>query len=1005
MAILPPVNAATGGTPNDPTRAFWERARLEADRYGPDPWIFVRELLQNARDAGADEVRFHVFDREGPDATVICQDNGEGMTFDHARRFLFALYASSKEGKKNQAGKFGVGFWSVLRFEPLGIIIRSRPREGEAWGVSIDGTLEQVVPVDPPAHVGTEVILRRARREGRDSRLEHRIYDAVWQSARYLSQRDNPLEPLGIAVNGRPANAPFELDAPSASFQRGPLRGVVGLGAAPRVELFSRGLRVRSAACLEDLLSSAGRHTSWMRVQFTELSGGLAPQALLESPALEVMLSRSDARETRGLRRLVRLAQRELERLMERQLAAARPMPWRSRALSWVQERLRALSRLSRADAAVVAAAALVAIGMIWRGSTASSDELAPAAPSASAPAQVAAASSPAPAARPPGRPYQDLGSRYRGPSVDGLAADEVEAIGLRYRPGDRPQHFAALTFSRLGPDGSPIQEAVPRPVASYAPAATCPPGRCLQLELPLRTPTRAVRVPVPTGHRVVGASVTMEGQQAPRLRASADGRPIVVLVSPGEGLLRYRTVLASDPNLAPVPNPPELPARLGRRARQLRLQPVARRVAVLLELVRRRVAYDDSPTTARQHREAVARRQGFINRTLAIGAGDCDVQNGLLTALLHAAGVPARLAVGYLGDRGSVLPWVHAWVEYFDEGGRWQILDASETSAGQARVARSGGPSLDDPVEAFAVADAASASAPAGAAAPTAAVLPAPVLPTAAGRAPGPVARPQPGVRPPPVESSGWSGALLGAALPLLLLLGGGYLFRARTRHAFKLDGVVDLGKLIQGVLQQPGAFGHIHAVFYRPIVPLADGRAVSLSRARELASRGRLFSTRLRPELARTALAAGAAVVDYVLEEGKTVADALGAIDLDQWSKMIAIAADEPLLDEVNRLLRSEGEDWMVRSGTEVKAGVAALDLRPLGARLPGVKGTRLVLIDNQAPWLDEARRYFESRPQAATFMVLDQLALRLNLPRRRRGQILGESARQAILESFAT
>ena len=35
---------------------FRERARVEADRYGPDPWIFVRELLQNARDAHSDDL-------------------------------------------------------------------------------------------------------------------------------------------------------------------------------------------------------------------------------------------------------------------------------------------------------------------------------------------------------------------------------------------------------------------------------------------------------------------------------------------------------------------------------------------------------------------------------------------------------------------------------------------------------------------------------------------------------------------------------------------------------------------------------------------------------------------------------------------------------------------------------------------------------------------------------------------------------------------------------------
>jgi hypothetical protein len=42
---------------------FRARARAEADRYGPDPWVFVRELLQNARDAGATLRRLHLRDR------------------------------------------------------------------------------------------------------------------------------------------------------------------------------------------------------------------------------------------------------------------------------------------------------------------------------------------------------------------------------------------------------------------------------------------------------------------------------------------------------------------------------------------------------------------------------------------------------------------------------------------------------------------------------------------------------------------------------------------------------------------------------------------------------------------------------------------------------------------------------------------------------------------------------------------------------------------------------
>jgi hypothetical protein len=99
-----------------------------------------------------------------------------------------------------------------------------------------------------------------------------------------------------------PVNARFELPAPSSAFRRGSVRGVVGLGTAARVELFSRGLRVRAAASLADFTAGGGRHTGRSRVQFAELPGRLAPQALLESDALELLLSRSDARENKALR-------------------------------------------------------------------------------------------------------------------------------------------------------------------------------------------------------------------------------------------------------------------------------------------------------------------------------------------------------------------------------------------------------------------------------------------------------------------------------------------------------------------------------------------------------------------------------------------------------------------------------------------------------------------------------------------------------------------------------
>ncbi|MEM7154781.1 MAG: transglutaminase domain-containing protein [Myxococcota bacterium] len=994
-----------GPSATDRSRAFRERARLEADRYGPDPWIFVRELLQNSRDAGANAVAFTVGENTGPDGVtewVACHDDGEGMTFEHARRYLFALYASSKEDRKNQAGKFGVGFWSILRFDPKSIIIRSRPRSGAPWAVRLDGTLEHAEHVDPPERPGTEIMLERPRRDGR---LEHRIYDAVWQSARYLHRRDSTDEALPITINGRAANAEFALEAPSASFRRRSVRGVVGLGRAPRVELFCRGLRVRSAACLEDLVAPAGRHTARIRVQFPELPAGLAPQALLESEALEVMLSRSDARDGRALARLVKLAQRELERLVERQLSFARPLPWYRRGIEHMRSRLReSLAWRTLTGSAIGAAAAVLLSLGLWgsRGLDA------PAEADATAPIAVGVAAKTEGAMAP--RSYEDLGHRYRGPRVDVLAPSAAEPIQLSYEPSATRLHFAALTFPSLRDDGAPDHEAEVRIAGLYR-GAECV-RDCFDVSLPTRG-RGVVRLPVPTGHRLVGGSLTLDGQRI-EVFSTEHGHPALDLGAGAEGALRYQTTLAADPGVPPPPQVvSQLPAELKRKTRDLRQLPVNERVGKLLGYVRAQVAYDRSPEMSLRHTEALERGQGFIDRTLELGKGDCDVQNGLLVALLQAANVPARLAVGYLGVEGQALPWLHAWVEYRDERGFWHIADASERPAVAApRVAArpptnpatpggkapSDRPSDGGVAAGVGVDPASPTRPPPGAAAP-------------AGAAPAVAPRPEPGAGPEEVaaasssasESRAWPSWAFSGVAGLLLL--GVILSIAgrRTRRAFKLDDSADLSRLLQGVLQQPGAFGAMSALLYRPLVPVLDGGAISLQRARELAAKGKLYRTSARPPLATRASRAGAVVLDARSPEGDTVADALGAIDLDLWHTRIEASCRTQLIDDVNRQLRRGGERWSVRLAPEISGRVATLELAGLKARIPGVHGSRIVLVDNRSPWVIEAETLHGVSPNAATFSVLDRLAEQLDLPEDRRAALLSEGARAALLESF--
>ncbi len=84
------VEAAAAG-------AFFERARLEAERYGEDGWVFLRELVQNARDARATRIEFET-GVAGGDERITCRDNGAGMSPHDVDHFLLRLYASSKEG-------------------------------------------------------------------------------------------------------------------------------------------------------------------------------------------------------------------------------------------------------------------------------------------------------------------------------------------------------------------------------------------------------------------------------------------------------------------------------------------------------------------------------------------------------------------------------------------------------------------------------------------------------------------------------------------------------------------------------------------------------------------------------------------------------------------------------------------------------------------------------------------------------------------------------------------
>lgn len=102
-----------------------------------DPYACLRELIQNAMDAGSEsvDVWFEYTPYEKGDkgiAIIHLDDTGEGMTRRIIDTKLTQLFSSNKEDDLTKVGKFGIGFVSVFALEPNAVIVDTG-RDGEYW--------------------------------------------------------------------------------------------------------------------------------------------------------------------------------------------------------------------------------------------------------------------------------------------------------------------------------------------------------------------------------------------------------------------------------------------------------------------------------------------------------------------------------------------------------------------------------------------------------------------------------------------------------------------------------------------------------------------------------------------------------------------------------------------------------------------------------------------------------------------------------------------------------
>ncbi len=103
-----------------------------------DPFAFVRELVQNALDAGSLRIDVQVSAQPAEGGRVLLgiavQDTGEGMTAEIIDEYLVTLFRSSKTDDMTKIGKFGIGFVSVFALQP-DLVVVDTARGGERWKV------------------------------------------------------------------------------------------------------------------------------------------------------------------------------------------------------------------------------------------------------------------------------------------------------------------------------------------------------------------------------------------------------------------------------------------------------------------------------------------------------------------------------------------------------------------------------------------------------------------------------------------------------------------------------------------------------------------------------------------------------------------------------------------------------------------------------------------------------------------------------------------------------
>jgi hypothetical protein len=232
------------------------------------PLDFLRELVQNAIDAGSPRVEVWVQyvppRTPGPGVLEIHVDDfGEGMDEGVIDNHLTRLFSSTKEDDLTKIGKFGIGFTSIFAIEPDAVLLRTS-RHGESWELLFhpDRSFDKVRSdklVD-----GTKITLFKRMPRGE---VEPYVRDMRWILGWWCAHSDTPVtfwdrtheeqltaadsaDPFAQFAEAGPGTGPETINQPmllvdsplSLVREDAHVQAVVGYDPAPRYGYYNGGL-------------------------------------------------------------------------------------------------------------------------------------------------------------------------------------------------------------------------------------------------------------------------------------------------------------------------------------------------------------------------------------------------------------------------------------------------------------------------------------------------------------------------------------------------------------------------------------------------------------------------------------------------------------------------------------------------------------------------------------------------------------------------------------------